>query len=366
MVNKYILILVWIGFMGLIQGGFYREEYNEISGEYNWRVKPLFAFIAFAPIIWMAANRGWIGDSYNYWQSYCGMPTSIGELRSYLALNNKGEGFTILSSLIKMIVGENSFRYFLLLAIIQGSVVIAVCQKWSKNYIFTLFLFIASTEYISWMFNGVRQFTAAIIVFAGTSWMMKKNKLPLILLILLAATVHQTVLVMIPLAFVIDSEAWNKKTVLMIVGTIIVIVFISRFTGLLNTALEYTQYAGYLTMDDLAADDGANPLRALVYTVPALISFVYKNRIKEINDPMVNLCTNCSIITACIYWISVFTSGVLIARLTGYISLYSYILLPWELDNCVSESARGVIKSVTVILYIGFYYYQVVLGWGLS
>ena len=44
MFNQYILILVWIGFMALLQGSFYREEYSEVTGEYEWRVKPFLHY----------------------------------------------------------------------------------------------------------------------------------------------------------------------------------------------------------------------------------------------------------------------------------------------------------------------------------
>ena len=39
----------------------------------------------------------------------------------------------------------------------------------------SFFLFLASTDYISWMFNGIRQFTAVTITFIGIKFILDKK-----------------------------------------------------------------------------------------------------------------------------------------------------------------------------------------------
>lgn len=44
-----------------------------------------------------------------------------------------------------------------------------------------------------------------------------------------------------------------------------------------------------------------------------------------------------SIVSAGIYLVSMFTSGIYIGRLPIYCSLYSYVLLPWEIKHLFNE-----------------------------
>lgn len=364
MFNKYILILVWIGFMGLIQGSFYREEYNEITGEYDWRAQPLFAFIVFAPIIWMAANRGWFADSYNYAQSFLSAPSSFGDIPAYLATISKDKGYYLFVVVIKQIIGDRYVVYFLVIALLQGIIVLKLFRRYSVNYALSVFLFLASTEYVSWMFNGIRQYTAAVIIFAATPLMQKRQNLKLLLIILFASTFHRSALIMIPIVIICQGKAWNRKTIILLVATVLFVLFLSRFLGLADSLLESTQYKGYLNMADNYADDGANPIRALVYAVPTIIAFVYRERIEKESDGNIDFFINISIVTTAIYGLSVFTSGILMARLTGFTSIYNYILIPYEMNYCFKDRGR-IVCGIMIILYLLFYYYQMGIGFGL-
>ena len=74
-------------------------------------------------------------------------------------------------------------------------------------------------------------------------------------------------------------------------------------------------------------DDGTNIIRVLVYSIPAILSFIGRKWLNAENNQCINLCTNMSIISAAIYMVSAGTSGVFLGRLPIFTSLYSYILL---------------------------------------
>ena len=108
-------------------------------------------------------------------------------------------------------------------------------RKYSEDYWFSIFLFVASTDYISWTFNGIRQFTAVVIAYAATPFILKKKYIPSILLILLASTMHQSVLLMIPIIFIIQGKAWNKKTVVCILACLTALLFVDQFTNIMDS-----------------------------------------------------------------------------------------------------------------------------------
>ena len=53
---------------------------------------------------------------------------------------------------------------------------------------------------------------------------------------------HQSALILIPFAIIAKGYAWNKKTIFFILLALVVVLFVGRFTNILNSALAETQY----------------------------------------------------------------------------------------------------------------------------
>lgn len=362
--SQYFFILIWIFAMFLLKmmiGGVYRME--TVAGKKVYRESWIFAAFAFLPIIIMATFRGDIGDSYAYKMMFQNLPNKIPSLIGYIPTITKDKGFSVLSGLIKCIFGSNNIIYFFILAAIQGIILVSVYRKYSTNYLLSVFLFVASTDYLSWMFNGVRQFTAVTIIFASTKFMLEKKWILTILMILLASTMHQSALLMIPIVIIVQGKAWNKRTILFLIVALIAVIFVDQFTSILDDMMQETQYANMVTDWTLWGDDGTNVFRVLVYSVPTILSFIGLKYIHSEDNPIINFCVNMSIVSTGLYIISMFTSGVFIGRLPIYASLYNYILLPWEIENMFTKKSAQIMGILMVVAYLVFYWYQVVITW---
>ena len=287
------------------------------------------------------------------------MPVSLGSMASYMATVKKDKGFYFVSAVIKCIVGNHVNIYFIVLAAIQAGVLIYVYRKYSSRYLVSFFLFIASTDYISWMFNGIRQFLAVTITFIGIKFILDKKYAKAIILILIASLMHQSALLVIPFIFIAQGKAWNKKTLLFMVAVIVIVAGIGQFTNVLDSMLAETQYKNVVSDWQSWNDDGTNALRVLVYAVPSVLSLIGLRFIRNEDDKVINLCTNMSIVSVGFYIVSMFTSGIFIGRLPIYFSLYSYILLPWEIDHMFTKRSARLIYVVMVVGYLGFYLYSV-------
>ena len=57
-------------------------------------------------------------------------------------------------------------------------------RKYSSDYWMSIFLFIVSTDYLSYMHNGMRQFIAVCGIFACLGWIIKKEYFKTIIVIL--------------------------------------------------------------------------------------------------------------------------------------------------------------------------------------
>ena len=358
--NGYILILIWTAIIGILSllsvNGFYRME--TVNGERVRRVTPFFAVVAVLPLVIWAGYRGYVGDTAAYIRTFGEMPVSFSGIGNYINSVKKDQGFYFVSAVIKCIIGNRQVLYFIILAAVQCFLLFRIYRKYSSAYVVSFFLFIASTDYISWIFNGMRQFTAVAITVVCFPWILEKRYIRAIIGILIASLFHQSALLLLPFVFIVQGKAWNKKTLLFIFAVIVAVMFADRFTNILDTMLAETQYENVVSDWENWQDDGTNLLRVLVYSVPTILSLIGLKYIRQEGDPLINLCTNMSIASAGLYVISMFTSGIFIGRLPIYFSLYNYILLPWEINKIFTKQSARLIYIAMIIAYLGFYLYS--------
>ena len=168
---------------------------------------------------------------------------------------------------------------------------------------------------------------------------------------------------MIPAYFIVDSEPWSKRTMLFIACIILAMMFTSQFTGLLDTVVENTDYASSMA-EFKDKDDGTNPIRILVESVPIIIAFLYRDRIKDKLTPIIKISINMSLISSGVYIISkIARSGVMLGRLPIYFSLYNLILLPWLIKFVFENNEKRLMNFMMIIGYCSFFYYQMVVTW---
>lgn len=339
---------------------------ENINNKMQYRWRKISAFIVILPyIIWSGFRSDNFGDTYAYRKAFFKAPQLSG-ISNYLNEFDKDKGFRILTVLIKNVIGNSDVMYFLILAAFQLLIIYYICRKYSCDYWFSIFIFVASTDYLSWMHNGIRQFTAVVVTLYAVIQMMEKRRILAVFLVLLAATFHGSAIIMLPVIFVIQGKAFNKKTLFCAVLCIIALFYIDRFTSLLETLLADTQYSDTISTMRTLDDDGTNPVRVLVYAIPTLMAVVGKRFVDAENDPIINIGINSAIIGIGIGIISTITSGILIGRLPVYFYLISnMIVLPWEIENLFEERSARLVKGIAIVFYILFFYYQMHYSWGI-
>lgn len=357
--SQYFLILVWLGIAALITGVLKQRRTETVPGTTEYRYNPIWAILIFLPIFIMAGLRERIGDTGTYRHMFLNFPSSFSEIIPYLGTDAKDKGFGVLTIFLKSFIGDNYVLYFFIIAGIQSFCMIKVCRKYSESYLLSIFMFVASAAYISWMFNGIRQFLAVALTFACTGLILRKKYIPVIIVILLASTIHASALVMLPAIFAVQGKACNKWSVLLALAFAVLILF----GGRLSFLAENTQYSDVLTKGIWQTDDGTNPLRVLFGAIAPVLALLFLKKIRAENNPVINLCVNMSLIALGISVLSIFTSGIYIGRLPVYFSLYNYILLPWLLNHLFEGKSRIFAYIVLVMLYLLFYYYQMVVAW---
>lgn len=334
-----------------------------VAGEYEPRCRWATALIVTAVLTYVAATRhlSFI-DTRSYYNHYM---REAGTWESIVKIFNgsgKDKGFYIFTAILKAIIGPNEKIYFAIIAGIPLLCLASTYRRYSCNFFMTIFLFLVSGEYVQWSHNGIRQFMAVGMTFVAAPLLLKKRFIPYFLVVLFASIFHATALIMIPVSLVVHGRPWNAKMVLFTLAVMVAASSLDELMGAITTLMENTQYAG--DVDSLLATEGTNPLRVLVYAIPPLMALVFRKRLTQYDVPIINMAVNMSVISMGAYVVSMFTSGIFIARVPIYFSLYNYILLPWIIQRVFDRSSARVIYFLLIGCYMAFYYYQMHIVWG--
>ena len=362
--HNFWWLLIWPLAFGAFCTIFVPKREELVLGKKVLRWNRLPAWILAAPfVIWTAWRSNNFGDTGTYRSRFLRVPTALSQAVGYVMGRSKDRGYALFEVLFRALVSHSDILFFAVIAVIQMGCLVYIYRKYSKNYWLSVFMFIASTDYLSWMHNGMRQFLAVTLIFACLPLMAKKRYVPVIIVILIASQIHLSALITLPFIFIVNGRAWNTRTILFIIGVILSILFLERVTGFITGAMEDTAYSGDIRM--IINDNGTNIYRVLFYSVPAIMSFVFRPYIEKEDDPMINTCVNLSIVAAGLYVFSFFTSGLIMGRLPIYFSLANYILIPWLIDEIFDRDSALVVTAGFVGVYAVFFYYQVGVTWHL-
>lgn len=359
----YVFMLIWVIIFGILANATSKtvcvDSENMI---YEQRANLFFVLMTFSVIIFFASLRSSVADTAAYVSMFKSYPSDLSQIDGLLnGVAKRYPGFLVLTVILKTFTSDYNV-WFTIIAVISGICVMIPIYKYSSNFGVSAFLFMASCQF-SWMFNGMRQFLVASIIFACTGLVLRKKFIPYAIILCLLSTIHISALILIPIYFIVTGEPWNKRTMLFVGVIILAILFTSKFTGMLEDVVENTDYV--TSMEEFKkTDDGTSIMRIAVESVPVIIAFVYRNRIKDKLTPIIKLSINMSLVSSGIYIISkIARSGIMLGRLPIYFSMYNLILLPWLIKNIFNKEEKRLVYYLMIVLYLVFFYYQMVITW---
>lgn len=360
---------LWYYFLLAVFGWIYKNQKNgylasekglSLKSEDDYRAGLLFSFLVFLPLILIVGYRNiWIGDTAAYVTAYKKLPSSVSEYLGQIDWNSKDPGFYVFSVFIKSIFGSDYRIWLVIIAAISGICLAIGYRRYSINIVISAFLFFASTEYYGWMMNGMRQFLVVAIIFVAFPLLQKKKYIWFILIVFLLSTVHQTCLIVIPLFLCALGKPFNKRTIVFLVLCLFAVVFVGDFLNILNDSLQGTVYSN--SVSQIKNDNGTNFFRVVVYAIPSIIAILKRREITDETPEIIRISINMSLIAVGLYFISMFTSGILIGRLPIYFSLFNYILLPWEIKHLFDGNSGRILTGLMFVFY--FAYYCIAMGW---
>lgn len=374
-------MLIWVFLIGLFQP----DERNPLlSNEAKaYRAKWSLAIALMLPVTFFAAVRGGIMDTGAYIRMFEQCPDHMQYFGEYTDSMTGSVFYYGCMMIFKCYISTDPTMWLALIATIQGLLLATFFRRYSANIAMSVYIFMASTLF-TWMYNGVRQFLAVTILMIMTEWIVK-NKwyfyVPVTILLggvgpifelfgsesvpWFLGGVHQSAYLMVPIFFLIQGKAWSWR-VWLFVAVFAVMAITGTVDDFVGDVAQETEYAADMTAKDFEGDDGANPIRALVAAVPAVMAFIKKDEIDHMEDvpPVIPLSINATVMTTALYITSTLSgSGVLIGRLPMYTELYSLILIPWLLAHPYKTNQRLLAYCVYGAYFLWFVY-QMYIGFG--
>lgn len=363
--NQYIFILMWVLGLGVFYKIKRQKERGICSRDIYKNPSIWYCIILVLPVIISAALRTTFGDQ-GYKLTYRVLNMSFSDLIKVIESGEKGPGYTIITYIGTKIIGNNAEVFFFMIATFQMYSLIKLYRKYSVDLWLAFFIFVATTDYLSWMQNGIRQFIAVTLILLFSDWIFEKKYISFFVVVVIAATIHSSALLMIPIMILVQGKAFDKKTIWATIGVTILIVALDKAVPIVAELLSGTEYSGTVTDWQTSGNDGVNIFRVLVYSVPTILALIAHKTIRAYDDRVINVICNMSVMSTLLYIVGMFTSGIYVGRLPIYCTLYTNgILLPWLINKAYRGKIRNLICMAMIPCYCLFYYYQTHFVWGL-
>ena len=302
-----------------------------------------------APIVFFIGLRSGGADTPAYINTYFNYETGLYSIFADDTWQNSEWLFTIFGKIVKTFISNDFHVYLFIIALITGLSLCHGFHLYSDYFFDSVILFFITGTFI-WMINGIRQFLVVAILFANFRLLVERKWWYYIPLIIILTRIHQSVIIMLPVYFVVQGEPWNKKTLGILLGSILLIFFSAYALKLMDDAISfvhYTKYEGRSTLL-LEGDDGSNPIQTLIMSVPPILAWFKAKEIGKLNSRAVNILINMSLLACAFSLIANVTSGIYAGRIPIYFTIYNLLLLPFLIRKVYP-------KNIGRPLYYGMY-----------
>lgn len=307
-------------------------------------------------MIVFAGLRVYYNDTYAYLKGFASSPKFPEVLSDMDWKISSHPGFKIFIALIKTAT-DNPNVYLMICSAITLSINIWFIRKYSKNFMLSIFLYF-TLGYYTFTLAAIKQTLATAFALIAFDKLLQKKKLSYVLFILLGLTFHPYCFMYFLAPLLMKQTPWKKGTWLLIV---LVLSVSYSFNFLQRVLIDATSLIGEGFDANTFVGEGINIFRVLVYFVPVIISFLWKNNLFETSTKADNLFMNCTIVCALIMFIGLFGNANMFARMAMYFEPFIYIALPWMLYKLKGKMAGLVLTAGCYTAFPMYFYYQMVI-----
>ncbi len=344
-------MLITVCGYGIITGRF-KVQIRD-SQSYSRDIPNPFVFwVTTLLLAWFAGNI-FANDVYIYRYNYYSQPTELdwGELwKDGLGGNPL---FNIIQWVSRRFITSNPATFQLLWIGTAQILFMLTYRRYSVSMPLTIMMFIASGLFyftaVSW-----KQSMAMAIGFAATPLALDRKWFVYYSILLITATIHPYIVMFGILPLFISPKIWTKKSILLLVAMLIAGMALSSIMG---TALEVTAdvFGDRHNAEWFTEGYGVRPERVIFYAICPILAVIYRKRLDEFSNPIMNAMIQMSVISFGFMAMSVGGGANFISRMGNYFEPYTYIALPYILLKITPDRSRKMILWSVVIIYLVFF-----------
>ena len=238
------------------------------AGEVETRPDPVMAAALSVALILVAGLRHGVGT--DYWVYY---RINVKDWQAVWEdfIRYKEPGIRFLSKITRDISDSGTGLIFLSSLITVGIYCLMIYRH-SAMYLVSMLVFLFLGDWAG-SFNGVRQYLAAAVLFAGHRFIVKRRIISYLLVVLLASLFHRTALVMIIPYFLFTRKPDLTQFILLAAGALII-----RLSYDIVFALIGSYKGTIVNFKDQYITNSINPLRIAVCFIPVILFLLTNNK----------------------------------------------------------------------------------------
>ncbi len=303
----------------------------------------VFVWLVFLCIAFVAMFRYGVGtDFFSYYNEN-------NWINKFQEGDYREPGFTLFSIICNAVFGNINGAITMGSAVVTVALFVFTIAKRAESFPLSIILFIL-TGVFTGMFNGVRQYLATAILFAGHGFIIDKKPIKWLLVVLLASTFHVTSILMFFVYFICNLKcSWKLVFAYLIIAVILLFAYEPLF-----------ELVGVLRQDEIDVNDvymssSVNILRVAVQCVPlVLLLFLNKDKVNEDKDArfLFNICLlNASIAIAAM-------NSPYFSRFWIYTSCFQVLMYP-KIFSKMHKNDRDIFIAFLLFFYVLFWLYEI-------
>lgn len=344
-INAIILIIF---FSGIID---YSKNYKVTLELAEKKIINKYFFLLIMIILISVAGLRWrVGTDYiAYAMGYKGNIENL--VNSIIKFNEPG--INIISFISSLIYNDYATMFFISSILTVGLSVWTI-YKYSDYFSISILLYIFAGAWHG-SFNGVRQYLACAVLFAGHRYIIKKEFMKYLMIVLLASTFHISALAMIVLYFV-PIKQLNKKDIIFLI--VLIVLGLSTYDLIIEIANNVLISNGRnpMPLDESYLNHQVSILRIGAMVAPSILYVVINHKDKlSLED---NFYINMLFINAAVYIITM--NSAYFARFSIYTNIYVALSFP-RIFKGVDKKLSILIIYIALILYAVFWGYEIMI-----
>lgn len=351
------LIPVFVISMILAVASHQKSDFSHSRERYRKKEAVFYTIMAVIMILFVGLRTSY-NDTYAYRHAY-EMMNPVNSLINAVTDWSLGAnpGFVLVNSMMRG-MGVSTQSFLMIYAVVTNGIYLWFLRKYSNNIWLTIFLFFVLGCF-TFTLAAIKQCVAVAFCLLGVDQLLDKRSdnpyFYFILWVAIGSLFHPYALMLLVTPFLV-FKPWRRETyqTLVVFG---VVGLMLQF--LMGTIVDVTTMLGEEFNETSFSGEGVNPFRLAVCAVPALISFVARKHIAQMDEKkerMFFLFTNLSILNAEIMFVALFGTANYFGRLANYFLIFQALSIPWLLQF-FDKKSRKLLTVTAVVCYCIYFVY---------